>query len=248
MNYTALQKLTPEMMDMLEEASYYRYKDTRKEYEKSFHTVPRVTRILETCMDSTYLTKWANSLGLKGKVYEDVLNMYADFGSKTHQEVEDYIQHGIIPNKKSNSFMAFEKWWSIITKQHQWKILGMEEKLVSPWFGGTYDMLMEIDGNRFLVDFKTSGRISFRYCLQLAAYHILMEYNNLPDIDGFLILRLPRNNPNFEECVYHYNNYEHKKFLDHCERTFIHMVYTYWYLNVGEAEFIRLQKGEDNEK
>lgn len=243
MSIVALQKLTPEMVDMLEEASYYRYKDTRKEYTKSFHTVPRVSKILETCMDSSYLTSWANSLGLKGKVYEEVLNKYADYGTKTHNEVEEYIRNGTVPEKKSSSFIAFEKWWKMITTQHQWKVIGMEEKLVSPWFGGTYDMLMEIDDNRFLVDFKTSSRISFRYCLQLSAYHLLMQYNNLPEIDGIIILRLPRNNPNFEECVYHYNDYRHRKFLEHCEDTFIHMVYTYWSLCVGEAEFIRLQKG-----
>ena len=42
----------------------------------------------------------------------------------------------------------------------------MEETITCPYFGGTYDFLVEINGRNWLIDFKTSNHIGYKYnCL-----------------------------------------------------------------------------------
>lgn len=73
------------------------------------------------------------------------------------------------------------------------KILRSEQVVYSKVYGyaGTFDLVLEIDGKKYITDFKTSGGIyGLEYWLQLAAYrHALEEMGVDKDFAGSIILR-----------------------------------------------------------
>lgn len=207
------------------------------------HIVPRVTQIISSCMHEDYIVQWANSLGFKHMSYKATLNSYAEYGTTVHDALEKYIKgEELPPDVPMNPINAFEKWWSQISSNNEVKVLGQEFKLSCPYYGGTYDMLLSINDKPWLIDFKTSTHISFRYCLQLAAYREMLRYNNIADVSGVLVLRLFKDKPLYEEFVLDMNNMEHKTFLDNCSKLFHSMVYQYWWRNYLEKEYQRIYK------
>jgi hypothetical protein len=86
-----------------------------------------------------------------------------------------------------NGFNLFLKW----EKQHELKPILLEEQLVSEkWkYGGTPDFYGWIDGEKTLLDFKSSGVYSDQF-IQLAAYKNLIEETN-GKVDNCWVLVLP---------------------------------------------------------
>ena len=88
-------------------------------------------------------------------------------------------------------------------------------------------MLLEVNGEPWLVDFKTSTHISFRYMLQLAAYrYMLKERGIIKELRGVIVLRLFKDRPAFEEFVLDLSKDLELCFLDNCERLFNAFAYT----------------------
>ena len=53
--------------------------------------VPRVTKILSTCIHSDSLMYWANSLGFKHKSYKKTLEEAANIGTHTHDNIDHFL-------------------------------------------------------------------------------------------------------------------------------------------------------------
>lgn len=204
----------------------------------SKYGVPRVTEILSAMLHEDFLMTWANNIGLyKHQKYKDVLNTSADIGSSVHEAIENHVSgKGIFDQSKYPddtrrgivmAFNSFLEWWDIILKQN-YKVLMQEHTLVCKYFGGTLDLLMEINGKIYIVDFKTSNHPSYKYFLQLAAYrYILMnEYNINPD--GCLILMLDKSKCHFTELLLDFGNEEHLAYIEQCQETFLSLVYAYY--------------------
>lgn len=198
--------------------SSYRYNGT---------VVPRVTDILSKTIHEDYLMIWANRLGFKRQEYKDTLQAAADCGSMAHKMIEDYLQNDV-DNDYYVPFLAFKEWWKTINTGNNVSILGEEESLVCQWFGGTYDLLLDINGQTFLVDFKTSNHISFKYFLQLAAYRNMLYTLKGINIDGCIILKLDKDDISFDEYVLDFKIDEHYQFIETCTRTFFSLVYAYY--------------------
>lgn len=212
-------------------------------YEYNGVNVPRVTKIIQDCMYEDYIPQWANSLGFKHKSYRETLNFYADYGTAVHKALEDHIKgNPLPPETPMYPIHAFENWWKQLSSNNEVKVLGQEFKLSTPYYGGTYDMLLSINGNPWLVDFKTSNHVNFRYCLQLAAYREMLRYNNIADVSGVMILRFFKDRPLFEEFILDMNIPNHKEFLDNCLRMFHCMVYQYWWRHQLEQDFNTIYK------
>ncbi len=207
-------------------------------------SVPRVTEIISTCNHNDALMGWSNYLGFKHQSYKTVLNQSAEYGTKVHEALEKYIKGEPIPaNTPLAPMQAFENWWKQITVTNQVSVLGQEFSLTCPWYGGTYDMLLKINGKPWLVDFKTSNHIRVGYCLQLAAYRNMLRFRHIVgDLTGFVILRLFKNEPRFEEFVIDMIRPEHKKFMDQCSTTFNSMAYQYWNMRDIENQFNNMEK------
>lgn len=180
---------------------------------------------------------WANNIGLyQRKKYKDTLEEAATKGGYVHDAIEDYIQNNndldldnVLAGYRtevSYAYGSFRSWWSIVSKRNV-KIIMQEHKLVCPWFCGTLDLLIEIDGKIYLLDFKTSNHPSYRYFLQLAAYRYILKYYYGIEIYGCGIIKLNKKVIEFEEFIIDKSNPDYEDFMNLCEQTFISLVYAY---------------------
>ncbi len=204
-------------------------------YEFNNHTVPRVSSILSSMINEEYLMNWANKLGMRHQSYQEVLNLAANKGTYTHNKIDKFLNNKdvsnyIVPNNctkaVNNAFSAFMKWWDIINKNNNISIVMNEQSLSCNMFGGTLDLLLNINGDNYIIDFKTSNNPSYRYFLQLAAYEYLLEVNMNTNITGWIILLLNKNTPKFDEILV--KRPENSDFMLNCKNTFLSFVEGYY--------------------
>lgn len=204
--------------------------------------VPRVTSILSDMLHEEYLMGWANYMGrIKHMDHRKYTEEAAYIGTRVHHAIEYYLK-GIantedtsfnditdisIRNACNSAFLSFKRWWAIIM-QHKYKILLQEESLVCPYYAGTLDLYIEIDGRKYLVDFKTSNHFNYKYHLQTAAYRRLLYYKYGFITDGIIILRLSKNNVSFEEQTLDLSNYDMLQYINDCDKCFQSLVYAYY--------------------
>lgn len=200
--------------------------------------VPRVTEILSDMLHEDYLMEWANNVGLyQHKSHIEYRDEATTIGTYVHEFIERYIKYNEYPDfdnihhnikyKVINAFTAFTKWWSIINKS-EYKILMQEHELVCEYFGGTLDLLIEINNKIYLVDFKTSKQPNFKYTLQLSAYmYILKRLYNI-EVDGCILLMLNKQSSDFREIMYYLHNEDNILYFDYCQECFFSLVYAYY--------------------
>ena len=63
------------------------------------------------------------------------------------------------------------------------------------------DGLYEINGKKYIVDYKTSNHVTFRYFLQVAAYRYILKNELGIDVDGCIILQLSKNDISYNEYI-----------------------------------------------
>lgn len=197
--------------------------------------VPRVTEILSKMMHDDRLMYWANSLGFKGIRYKEALNKAANLGTAAHSAIELFLKQKI-KTEDNIPFLGFLSWYDIVSDTHSINPIYIEHSLVCDLFGGTLDALLDIGGNLYLIDFKTSNHVRMSYFLQLAAYRYMLKKTENIDIDGIVVLQLDKDTPGFNEYILNFKNYEHKAFIDHCELTFLSLVYAFY--NVQKSDNI----------
>ena len=169
--------------------------------------VPRVTHILDQCINKEFLIAWAAKLGKQQYFYEK--NKATTIGSRTHELIEEFLTTGrfaenifykIAPSLKKNVSIAFDnfKEWMNDLANHGYfisDIIAMEKQITCPYFGGTIDCICRINGKVYIVDFKTSKKISPEYLLQVCAYMWVCNsgyVENIPRIDGVGIIRVDK--------------------------------------------------------
>lgn len=202
--------------------------------------VPRVTTILSDMLSEEYLMTWANNVGLYQKrKHTYYQNKSTNIGSHVHSAIEAYTQGDPCPEtidrikdaddkkKAINAFSAFTEWWSVIEKTN-YEVMMQETPLITEYCGGTLDMLININGKIYIVDFKTSNSLSFKYYVQLAAYRRMLYdlYGIL--VDGIIILRLDKKTGKFEEVILDFSDYDSLVFINQCDQLFISILYGYY--------------------
>ena len=237
-------------MELLEQIDFeIELKDPKYFYNNK--PVPRVTSILSAMLNKDYLLRWANSLGWKRKSHEKERDLAAEIGTYVHNAIEQYMVNGIeldiesIPTqyrfKVLNGYNSFKLWWSKITSSNNIEIVACEKELVCPWYGGTCDFIIKINGRYFLGDFKTSNNVSYEYFLQLAAYRNILRLENI-ELSGCIILQVDKNEVAFEEFVLLFEQPDHYQFIEHCFATFNSLVYAYYNRLEAERQFKNIFK------
>jgi hypothetical protein len=155
--------------------------------------IPSVTTIIGQ-LAKPQLIPWANGLGLKGIEYKKYMDDVAIVGTLVHEMIQGYFTGEEVDLKEysqndieraENAMKSFYNWVSSV----EVKPIRNEIKLESDKFGGTTDMLAEINGELNLVDFKTGNGIYDDYFIQLAGYNLMLkEYK----IKKFTIVRVGR--------------------------------------------------------
>lgn len=122
-----------------------------------------------------------------------------DYGTRTHEEVELIVNRAIKESEglitghtvgESKPISNFVEW----AIQNKVKFLESEKNIYSEqlWIGGIVDLVVEIDGQVWIGDVKTSGSgIYPENFWQCAGYQLMLNNMNLyPNIAGYLILNL----------------------------------------------------------
>lgn len=140
--------------------------------------IPSITQIL-SIINKKGLLKWANYLGFKRIDCDKYLNEKAMIGTLLHDRIskflngEEYKPHISMEIEKTvkTLFDYFMQWYEISNM----KLIYSEKMYNNNKYGGIVDLLCEINGEVYLIDFKTSKRIHGSQLLQLAGYLTLIE-------------------------------------------------------------------------
>lgn len=172
------------------------------------------------------LLYWAWDLGCKGIDYRKYRDDKADIGTLTHYlilcdiknekaDTADYTAKQI--NLAETCFLKYLEW----KKTKDIKILLSEKALVSEEFqyGGTFDLLAEIDGIKTLIDFKTGKGIYDEMKIQLSAYmHLIKEHGYLHEEEcKTAILRIGRDETEGFEYREFNNINKYWEIFKHCK-------------------------------
>jgi hypothetical protein len=194
-----------------EDASY------RAPYNASYHApyrlqdgsiVPGVTTILKELSQGEGMQYWAWDLGRQGLDYKEVRDAAGRVGTLAHHLIACHLNcqkpsaSVFSPAEVDKAGICFRKYlaWE---KENPLTPVMIEEPLASETFkyGGTPDLLAEINGEFILLDFKTGGGIYDSYFCQLAAYRKLLEEQSWP-VAGARIIRIsPDENDRIEVAI-----------------------------------------------
>lgn len=217
--------------------------DTAKEidklkspYEYNGRSVPRVTSIISSISTSNGLMYWANSLGFKNQSYSKTIKKAADIGTQCHNSIDLFLDNNyeyeppydIYPAARFG-YESFLKWWNDIhAGVNKIEVIYHEFSLACKYFGGTLDGLYRINGKIYLIDYKTSNHITYRYCLQLAAYRYMLREELGIEIDGCIILQLSKNDISYNEFVLNLSDPDQLSYMNQCEHAFLSITYAYY--------------------
>ena len=150
------------------------------------------------------------------KEYRKVSKQAMNYGTLIHEWIEKWIagEKPEIPNEPIeviNGITAFLKW----QKEHKAKFLESEKICYSQKhnYVGTLDAIAEIDGKLCLIDFKSSVNFYPEMFLQAAGYVIPYEEETKKKIDEIIIIRLGKNDGEFEVKMLDEFKKERKAFL-----------------------------------
>jgi hypothetical protein len=137
---------------------------------------PSVTNILQFMPKGKFFETWLKDVGHNSDI---IARKAADEGTQVHDAIERYLLGEKIQWLDENDHSNYSlDVWKLILKFHDfWTtvkpiLIESEIHLFSDQykFAGTCDLVVEIEGERWLLDLKTSNSIHTAMDLQLAAY------------------------------------------------------------------------------
>lgn len=213
-------------------------KGRKARYHIDGRGIPSVTELL-SFIDSEGLISWANRVGRQGQDNKDIVKKAAEFGTMVHESIEFYLKKKYT-GPGNVCLDAFKEWWTDINKYHRVRILGQENPLIGEYFAGTYDLLISIDDKPYLVDFKTSNHVGYKYFMQLAAYRYLLYTLKNINIEGCIVLQFDKKEPKYREFNLDFTNPYDYEFIENCYRSFMGLVYTYYNVKLCQREFAHI--------
>lgn len=156
--------------------------------------VPSVTWICEHYPKGVAFYKWLASKGWDEA--ESIKNAAGDKGSRVHYAIRDLIEGKTVSIDSKYKTSGDEKETELSLEEYdcvmsfaQWhkdvkpEFLGCEFPVWGDGFAGTIDMTCKIDGDTYIVDFKTSQYLWPSHELQISAYkHAWDPAGEVPDI------------------------------------------------------------------
>lgn len=151
--------------------------------------VEHIKENLQEALDGNM--SWDSLLEDARKAHARKRDKAGDIGTLAHKWIEEHINGKDNPITDDIKPMIdnFLKW----EEENKPKYLESEMRVYSEkqWYAGTLDMMMEIDGEVWLGDIKTSSGIYKEHFLQCAGYQLaLQEMGKYPDIKGHIIINL----------------------------------------------------------
>jgi len=145
-------------------------------YSRNQDYYPSVTSILQFMPKGKFFETWLKDVGHNADI---IAKKAADEGTQVHDAIEKYLKGEKIQWLSEEGYSNYSMdVWKLILKFHDfWTtykpiLIESEIHLFSDQYkyAGTCDLVVEIDGVRWLLDIKTSNSIHTAMDLQLAAY------------------------------------------------------------------------------
>lgn len=164
--------------------------------------VPSVTTVLTLLDKGPALTQWAVNCAIKkmqsvarsASWDEDVATLLTrrersakfawrdeskratTIGTNVHNAIENYLRKGeTFPAPKNTEEENAMDAGMVFLLEHSIKPIAIEKTLITDRWAGTADLFCEMDGDLWLLDWKTSKRSYEEYAYQLAAYGSLND-------------------------------------------------------------------------
>lgn len=183
----------------------------RRSQDKRFYPInvggevvemPSVTTILDGVRVKGFLDKWEHEmielLGVDG--FKKFMKKKADEGTLVHELAELYLKRA---NEKDDTYFEWTEdigdveWkkfnnWVAWYKQYKPKMVWLERTLHSKThrYAGRSDGLVEIDGELWVIDWKTSEKPQDKHLMQLSAYIKALEEMDGITVKGGMVVAL----------------------------------------------------------
>ena len=190
------------ILEISDDAKQITLPDSRY-YRRNSEYYPSVTYVLSYYPKGKYFEDWLKKVGYSA---EYIVKKAADDGTQVHEMIEEYL-NGEEMNFLSPTgsllydpnvwqmFLKFVEWW----ETYKPTLLETEVHLFSDKLkvAGTCDLVCEIEGELWIVDFKTSNSIQTTYELQTAIYSECYEecFGKKADRQGILWLKSKKHKP-----------------------------------------------------
>jgi hypothetical protein len=95
-----------------------------------------------------------------------------DIGTQVHDALEDYLKGETSFDLEGQAFDLLTAAIGQLEQLGPYTVLATEQKVINKdeWYAGRFDALLEVDGETWLIDFKTGGAFYPEWGMQLAAY------------------------------------------------------------------------------
>lgn len=165
-------------------------------YRRNGEYYPSVTYVLGYYPKGKFFEDWLKKVGYSA---EHIVKKAAEEGTQVHEMIEEYLEGKELSylNEYGSPRMHPDVWIMFLRFVEFWetynpKLIETEVHLFSDELkvAGTCDLICEIDGKLWLIDFKTSNHVQPTYELQTAVYGQCYKECYGKDIDNYGILWL----------------------------------------------------------
>jgi hypothetical protein len=145
-------------------------------YQRNGDYYPSVTHVLSYYPKGKWFEDWLKRVGFSA---DYIVKKASEEGTQVHNLIEDYLNKNelnfLTPQGRPlyspivwQMFLRFVEWW----ETYQPTLIETEVHLFSDELkvAGTCDLVCEINGELWIIDFKTSNQLSTTYDLQTAIY------------------------------------------------------------------------------
>lgn len=164
-----------------------------------------VTSVLKSWGDPGSLINWAANQAVdaieRGETTEEarkahlkVRDKAGDKGKEVHALLEEVINkwllEGAAQNTTDDTVNAVVGW--MVAEGYTPIRSELPVYNLDLWYAGIMDALVEKDGKRYIMDFKTSGSVQTKYFYQMGAYSLALKAMEEQEIGGAVIVHIPR--------------------------------------------------------
>tara|TARA_B100000035_G_C21035780_1_gene570888 strand:- start:4739 stop:5503 length:765 start_codon:yes stop_codon:yes gene_type:complete len=171
-------------------------------YQRNGEYYPSVTYVLSHYPKGKFFEDWLKKVGYSA---DYIVKKASEEGTQVHEMIEAYLngeelkflEHGIpmYPTNVWQMFLRFVDWW----EEYKPTLIEAEVHLFSDELkvAGTCDLVCEINGELWVIDFKTSNHLQTTYDLQTAIYAQCFEecFGKKVDRTGILWLKSSKRGP-----------------------------------------------------
>jgi len=118
-----------------------------------------------------------------------------DWGTEVHKAIEDWIKGKVcgirLDGKGIEVFEKFQEW----AEENKVEFLESEKHVWSKehWIGGIVDLVIKLNGKKYIGDIKTSSGIYNEAFFQMGAYNLcLEEMGEHKDVEGYIVINLKK--------------------------------------------------------